>query len=64
MYERGLVYCESMASKLNISYAHNDNDTLQKKLTDSAANAEPAETMIASAEMIFMMLEMYRLMRR
>ena len=41
---------------MNISYAHN-NDTLQKKRTDSAANAEPAETMIASAEMIFMMLE-------
>jgi len=36
-----------------------DNDTLQKKLTDSAAIAEPAEAaMIASAKMIFMMLEL------
>ena len=32
--------------------------TLQKKLTDSAARVEPTEAMIASAEMIFMMLEL------
>jgi len=41
---------------MNISCAYIDNDTLQKKLTDSAARVEPTEAMIASAEMIFMML--------
>ena len=42
---------------MNTSYAHN-NGTLQKKLTDSAASVEPTEAMIASTEIIFMMLEL------